>query len=519
MNTCPDVYVREIPSGVRPIAGVSTSETAFVDYFARGPVNKAVRVDSFGEFERRFGGLDAASEASYAIRQYFANGGAVAWVIRITAGTGDNSAKKSAIILDNALEVTAASDGAWGDHVHVGIAHPAVGPNTLFDLVVREYNGDNVVAEEVYRSLSTDAASSRHADKVVNANSSLVTVEVKGSARPGVSDGTKPIEDLAKDKLTKLEGGKDGHKPGSNEWKIGAVTALTGKEADFSGIYALKTIAPRIFNLLCIPAAASLSETNAKAVYASALKLCQDHRAFLLVDIAEDKTKLEDVTGWFTKMGAEPNAAGYFPRLEMPDPLNNFAPKNVAASGTVAGVYARIDAARGVWKAPAGTEAKLRGANIALQMTDKQNGDLNILGINALRIFSNHGNVVWGARTLAGADALASEWKYTPVRRIALFIEESLFQGLKWVVFEPNDEPLWAQIRMNVGAFMQILFRKGAFQGASAADAYFVKCDSETTTQADINLGIANILVGFAPLKPAEFVIIKIQQKANRAAA
>ena len=190
-----------------------------------------------------------------------------------------------------------------------------------------------------------------------------------------------------------------------------------------------------------------------------------------------------------------------------------------APSGTVAGVYARIDANRGVWKAPAGTEAKVRGANIAVQMTDKHNGDLNILGINALRTFPIYGNVVWGARTLAVAGAQVSEWKYTPVKRIALFTEESLFQGLKWVVFEPNDEPLWAQIRMNVGAFMQTLFRHGAFQSTASAAAYFVKCDSETTTQADINLGIVNILVGFAPLKPAEFVVIKIQQKAGQAAA
>jgi phage tail sheath protein FI len=123
--------------------------------------------------------------------------------------------------------------------------------------------------------------------------------------------------------------------------------------------------------------------------------------------------------------------------------------------------------------------------------------------------------VVWGSRTLAGADALASEWKYVPVRRMALFLEESLYRGTQWVVFEPNDEPLWAQIRLNIGAFMQGLFRQGAFQGTTPRQAYFVKCDRETTTQADINLGIVNIFVGFAPLKPAEFVVLKIQQIAG----
>jgi phage tail sheath protein FI len=141
---------------------------------------------------------------------------------------------------------------------------------------------------------------------------------------------------------------------------------------------------------------------------------------------------------------------------------------------------------------------------------------LNPLGVNCLRFFPPViGRVVWGARTVRGADQLADEYKYVPVRRLALYIEESLYRGTQWVVFEPNDEPLWAQIRLNVGAFMQNLFRQGAFQGTTPRDAYFVKCDKETTTQNDINLGIVNIVVGFAPLKPAEFVIIKIQQIAG----
>ena len=174
-----------------------------------------------------------------------------------------------------------------------------------------------------------------------------------------------------------------------------------------------------------------------------------------------------------------------------------------------------------MWKAPAGIEASLRGvlglsvAGLPGTLTDSENGALNPLGVNCLRSFPNIGHVVWGARTLEGSDILASQWKYVPVRRLALYIEESLFRGTQWVVFEPNDEPLWAQIRLNIGAFMQNLFRQGAFQGKSPRDAYFVKCDNETTTQTDINSGIVNIIVGFAPLKPAEFVVIKLQQMAG----
>jgi phage tail sheath protein FI len=178
---------------------------------------------------------------------------------------------------------------------------------------------------------------------------------------------------------------------------------------------------------------------------------------------------------------------------------------------------ARTDGQRGVWKAPAGIDAALSGVQgLAVSLTNDENGMLNPLGVNCLRTFPIIGSVVWGSRTLRGADLLADEYKYVPVRRLALYLEESLFRGTQWVVFEPNDEPLWSQIRLNIGAFMQNLFRQGAFQGQTPNDAYFVKCDKETTTQNDINLGIVNIVVGFAPLKPAEFVVIQLQQMAGQ---
>lgn len=184
--------------------------------------------------------------------------------------------------------------------------------------------------------------------------------------------------------------------------------------------------------------------------------------------------------------------------------------------GSVAGVYARTDSTRGVWKAPAGTDATLSGvAGVVKAVTDGENGVLNPLAVNCIRKFPVYGTVVWGARTLRGNDEIGSEWKYVPVRRTALFIEESLFRGLKWVVFKPNDEPLWAQIRLNVGLFLHDMFRQGAFQGGTPKEAYFVRCDKDTTTQSDIDLGIVNIHVGFAPLKPAEFVVITLQQLAG----
>jgi phage tail sheath protein FI len=230
-----------------------------------------------------------------------------------------------------------------------------------------------------------------------------------------------------------------------------------------------------------------------------------------------DKAK-DGVKSLRTSLGNDysTNAAVYFPRLKMADSLKDGLTEEFTPCGVIAGIYARTDAQRGVWKAPAGQEASLSGVKeFTYKLTDAQNGTLNPLGLNCLRSFPVSGNIVWGARTLAGADQLASEWKYIPVRRLALYIEESLYRGTQWVVFEPNDEPLWAQIRLNIGAFMHDLFIDGAFQGTSPREAYFVKCDKETTTQNDIDKGIVNILVGFAPLKPAEFVIIKIQQIAG----
>jgi hypothetical protein len=225
------------------------------------------------------------------------------------------------------------------------------------------------------------------------------------------------------------------------------------------------------------------------------------------------------VLGWLANNSTlrSNDAAIFFPRPQIPDPLNGNRPRAVAVSGTIAGLFAKTDSTRGVWEAAAGTTAILSGVSaLACDVTDAENEILNALGINCLRSLSVYGIVCWGARTLDGADQIDSEWKYIPVRRLALYLEASLYQGTQWAVFEPNGEPLWAQIRLDVGSFMQDLFRQGAFQGSTPTTAYFVKCDSDTTTQADIDRGVMNILVGFAPLEPAEFVVLRIEQLAGQ---
>lgn len=210
--------------------------------------------------------------------------------------------------------------------------------------------------------------------------------------------------------------------------------------------------------------------------------------------------------------------AVYFPWIKAIDPTGQSAtPILVPPSGFVAGIYARTDARRGVWKAPAGAEANLSGTvGLLTQINDAQQDGLNPIGANVIRFFPSSGVVIWGARTLSTTSD--PEYRYVPVRRLALFLERSIYNGIQWAVFEPNDEDLWSSLRLNIGAFMMNMFRAGAFQGSTPSQAFFVKCDSETNPQSEIDAGVVNVLIGFAPVKPAEFVVIKISQKAGDAA-
>jgi len=745
----PGVYIEEIPSGVRTIAGVSTSVTAFVGSAKRGPINRAVRCLSFSDFERRFGGLAADSEMSYAVRQFFLNGGSEAWAVRLAKNpvaankplnTGESPAKL-------ALTLTALEEGAAGNEIRVRVDYATSNPGSTFNLVIAYAPKDNPAGAifETHQNLSMNSKDPRFVESILEADSRLVSAKraelpvnfsAKGTSRSGSLSGdlTKLIDDnhntlrisldgaepisvildkvttngiealeaalrvalanklpgvevssdvtsegqrlvltsktggesssvrvlpgLTKDVASRLRLGPlfggleedavavlrpaetpphaavtsgtiedltdvgttlrlvlDGYQdaisiePGAlsgdnlsaklddvaariqkavcarkpsnpgfagftvarsdnnklllqsgtrgegsslqimategddlaaslhlladadtSAAKATDVTLEGGTEEGYEpedayslfiadrskrqGIYALEAV--DLFNLLVLPGVTDPGILMDSAAY------CTERRAFLIADspIAGDQQDAvaqmeEAVTG--TKLPKTDYAAVYFPWTKVADPLNGGRPRKVPPSGTVAGLYARTDSARGVWKAPAGTEATLVGVQeLGYKLTDGENGTLNPLGVNCLRLFPVYGAVAWGSRTLRGADQMTSEYKYIPVRRLALFLEESLYRGLKWVVFEPNDEPLWAQIRLNVGAFMHNLFQQGAFQGTTPRDAYFVKCDKETTTQNDINLGIVNIVVGFAPLKPAEFVIIKIQQMAGQ---
>lgn len=611
--TYPGVYVQEIPSGARTLTGVPTSVAAFIGRTARGRVNQPAVINSFGDFERNFGGLWVDSTVSFAVRDFFLNGGGQGVIVRLFSPTfADETARQAAfdaaeteaqiaadaivaaaqaavdlpvatpadvvqaaqdavaaasapgdaasaaatavadaasdsvtaavaltdvrdaaqtavpsavlaaanaqapvtrarIALAGGLELEAANEGAWGNNLRARVDHDVPGGVTdLFNLSIRD---DATGQVEVFRNLSVETTHARRVDLVLANQSELVRgfgplPVARPTANAVAPPGGDPFADANSTVVTTTA--SDGTVLGASDY--------TGSLANKEGIYALEDA--DIFNLLCIPPYAPGTDVET-TVWTEAATYCEAQRAILLVDAPADwGTVAQAISGLAAGVGTNSrNAALYFPRILQPNVLRDNQIEAFTPSGAIAGVIAATDTRVGVWKAPAGQAATLRGATgLSVPLTDAENGQLNPLGINCMRTLPAAGRVVWGARTMQGDDRLASEWKYLPVRRTALYIEESLYRGLQWVVFEPNDEPLWAQIRLSVGSFMNGLFRKGAFQGVSSDQAYFVKCDRETTTQADIDRGIVNISVGFAPLKPAEFVIIQLQQIAGETA-
>ncbi len=271
------------------------------------------------------------------------------------------------------------------------------------------------------------------------------------------------------------------------------------------------------FNLLSIPATANLAPAAMHDIMLAAQSLCASKNSFYIADVPHSKIAATPsaIEAWFANSGlaARNYAAIYYPRLIAPDPLHQNAPREIASSGAIAGVYANTDSTHGVWKAPAGTGATLSGAAPALALTDAQAGQLNSASINTIRTFPTYGTVVWGARTTAGANDL--DYQYVNVRRLTTYIQQSISAGLQWIVFQPNNPVLWASIRLTASNFLLRLWQQGALMGNKPEQAFFVKCDATTTTQIDIANGRVNIVIGFAPLKPAEFVIITISQFAN----
>lgn len=582
----PGVYIQEIPSGNNAITGVATSITAFFGRAPMGPWDPnhgpvAVSIGSFAEYARTYGGLSHSSPMSYAVQDFFMNGGSQAIIVRLyqppqgpspsgSPAQGSSGVAQIPITAPHApgagtgvaapaaLTIEAASPGVWGNSLYARVDVDGMWqdaamskPNAALATVAAQYGltvGDLFNLTVFYRPPTGPLAVERYLGVTVktvagyapNPNR-LDRVLQRQSQLVGIAAGTLPgsvpaawlsawskfnadpnVQKLTQNQIISLLPGVDPKNPGADS------SLPTSDETYIDALTALDPV--DLFNLMCIPPdsfdADQLDRTPSSndtsgPVYAAAASYCQSRRAILIADPPGSWAAAAksgdygsiDPSDLEIEMPFSRNAAVYFPRVVKADPLANGVPTVFPACGLVAGAIAATDFGRGVWKAPAGVDTGISGiSGLEVKMNDAQNGVLNPIGINCLRTFPVIGSIVWGARTLAGADILSDDYKYLNVRRLTLFVEESLYRGTKWAVFEPNAEPLWASLRTSVGSFLADLQRQGALY------SYFVTCDATTTTQTDIDLGIVNVVVGIAPVKPAEFVVITIQQTAGQAA-
>jgi phage tail sheath protein FI len=504
--------------GAHPIAAAPTSTAAFVGWAPQGSTAAAVLVSSAQEYATLFGGLTrnngGPNYLGYAVGQFFDNGGTQAYIVRVVwdgtlatpVSPAPAVAATASVTAGGSLGLFAGNPGQWANAVWIRVILPPGDP-AAFTVQVLDPSG---LVLENFAGLSVEPANPAYVVTTINAGSRYVTFV--DPSRPGAAIAPPAAPSATASGGVALAGGADGEVllPAGNgdfERALGANPLAT------HGIHLLDNVEG--LGLLCVP-----GETDA-ATIANLQAYSVSRRAFYLVDCPQAATiaglSATGPAGTGPAVGLTganaSNSAYYFPWVLAPDPLANGAPTLFPPSGFVAGIYAATDASRGVWKAPAGLEASLEGAlGLAANPTDAETVALGALAVNCLRNLPVYNSIVWGARTLQGADGAGSQWKYVPVRRLALYVESSLQQGTQWVVFEPNAPPLWGQIRLGVGAFLQGLFLQGALQGTTPQQAYFVKCDAENNPPSSVAQGIVNINVGFAPLFPAEFLVIQIQQ-------
>jgi phage tail sheath protein FI len=542
--TYPGVYIQELPSNTHTIAAAPTSVTVFVGYthpFLTPSANfgQALEIFSFSDYERLYGGFYQSSvidcNVAYAVNEFFLNGGTDAYVVGLQPQTyykSDGTTTGTSISAASATMESSAGTGILftavqpTDAVSINITINNLQKDASSNLttadVVLAYGGQS----EVYRKVSLLAQvngqdNPNFITTRINGVSQLVTV-APNTAYPAAFSGTPPFTATL-----------------STTLPAGAANVFNA--ADFLAVFQEDSWLDKVpvFNLLLTPGIVN------NAVLSEALAFAESKLAFFIMDppIADvaDGSPGASNTNWvgdflWNPAGdsggniapQSPNGALYFPYLLADNPVTGLTTDasgnafTLPPSGYVAGIYAATDASRGVWKAPAGLATTLTDTTGVVPggvMTDSRQGVLNQIGVNCIRAFPGTGTVVFGARTLVSANTAYQQWMYVPVRRMALFIEQTLKANLTWAIFEPNDTPLWVALRQSITTFMLSLFNQGAFAGDTPSDAFQVKCDSTTTTPADQALGVVNIIVGFAPLRPAEFVVVKIAQLAGQASS
>lgn len=529
--TYPGIYIEEVRSNAHSITAAATSIAVFVGYthpFKTNPNNwgKAVRVFSFSDFERECGGFfnsdRLTAHVAHAVNNFFLNGGSDAYVVPLQPHFYDMASG------------TPVDKGAMAPaEVTIGgirfIALEPTDAHHPMSITINNLQPSDPLLPLVFDLADIQVTYGSRAETFRKVQ--LKTVGAENIIEQRIGTAAKPVSSLIS--VAPVGGAVTSYVAAVNQIPLGypnppfvANYPLPGwttyNPADFAPVFEQDQPLDKvpIFNLMVLP---GISDN---AVWSAALAFCERKQAFLIMDAPRDDSA--DGAGGLTKVedtfrgGAvpkSPNGAFYFPWLLATDPLTGVQ-RDVPPSGYVAGIYARTDTNRGVWKAPAGLETTVLNTSGVVErgrMTDMRQGTLNPIGVNCLRDFPGIGTVIFGARTLVAANPAFEQFRYVPVRRMTLFLEQTLLRNLTWVIFEPNDEPLWVAIRTSIEAFMLSLFRQGAFQGTMPSQAFQVTCDKTTTTQTDIDNGIVNIVVAFAPLKPAEFVIVKIAQLAGQA--
>jgi phage tail sheath protein FI len=539
--TYPGIHIEEIQSSVHTITAAPTDIAVFIGYshpfksqtLVSDPTTRKVQLPapvfgeamelfSFSDYKQYFGGFfsnslfspdptvnpnDYFGSLPLAVHQFFLNGGTHCYVVGLQAKVSGSPLSPGSVdmggITFTARELTDAAHPmvititTGGSDV---VSRPSPVDPDIVDITITYGFGPGAVVE-TYRKVVLNKIESTIGTAVMPI-SSLVVVSPTSTTYPSnyPAAGSYPVSDT---------------NPG-----VGPISIA----ADFTAVFQQDTPLDKvpIFNLMVLPGVTS------NMVLSVALSFCEGKRAFLIIDPPQPDGAQQDANWIGNYVGSgdaygnvapsAPNAAIYFPYMASNDPQTG-NPITLPPAATVAGIYARTDLNRGVWKAPAGLETTIIGISGVVpsgQMSDNLQEPLNEIAINCLRSFPGPGTVVFGARTSVAANTAQQQWTYVPVRRMALFLEQTLYRNLGWVVFEPNDTPLWTAIEASIKAFMLGLFHQCAFQGTTPRDAFQVKCDSQTTTQADINNGIVNITVSFAPLKPAEFVVIQITQLAGQ---
>ncbi|CCH33765.1 phage tail sheath subtilisin-like domain-containing protein [Actinosynnema sp. NPDC047251] len=491
----PGVYVEEVEAGARPIEGVGTAVAAFVGFAARGPFNTPTLVSNWAQYTQTFGDFVEDCYLAQSVYGYFLNGGSNCYVVRIGGERGNGSGNGAEptgpqAVLGN-YRVQAKELGAPEITVEVADAVGENQPEDRFTLLVRQ-NGRVVETHNVTTKRTKDNVLT-----VVQEKSNLITIEETSTALAKPDKGAVTLKNAPAAPPVPRKIAPDDY--------VGDVADRTG----FGGLEAIENI-----TMVAVPDLMSsyqrglISLESVKAVQLAIIAHCElmGNRMAILdppPDLNPQQVRdwRQNVAGYDSKY-----AALYYPWIKIFDPASD-EHKFLPPSGYMAGVWARTDGTRGVHKAPA--NEVVRGA-VALetQLTKAEQELLNPIGVNCVRSFPGRGIRVWGARTLSSDPA----WRYLNVRRLFNYLEDSILIGTQWVVFEPNDDALWARIRRTISSFLVTEWRKGALFGLTPDEAFYVKCDRETNPAESIDLGQVVCEVGIAPVKPAEFVIFRLAQ-------